>query len=200
MLINYEARNQREVFHLRSSLPRARCLTLALAPNGAGPGRHLRFTDVTLGGPLATRARVGRLTTLERPHAIHPFRLLERSGARGSGIKQPRRFAARFGTRASRPHAIQPGLTERTLALLLPRAVAPLVAHRLDSRQVSALFGPRTMTDSPALQTASLTPRPLTNEASSRCVRSDGRKLARQSGTTRARPKKPKRSRGFARP
>lgn len=56
------------------------------------------------------------------------------------------------------------------------------------SRQVPALFGPRTITDSPALQPLHSTPRPLTNEASSRCVRSDGRKLARPSGTARARP------------
>jgi hypothetical protein len=48
------------------SLPRTRCLTLALPPNGGGPGSHLGFTNVTLGCPLATRARVGRLTTLER--------------------------------------------------------------------------------------------------------------------------------------
>jgi len=37
--------------------PRARCLTLALAPDGAGPGRHRWSTKVILGGPLATRAR-----------------------------------------------------------------------------------------------------------------------------------------------
>ena len=37
--------------------PRARCLTLALAPDGAGPRRHRWFTRVILGGALATRAR-----------------------------------------------------------------------------------------------------------------------------------------------
>lgn len=37
--------------------PRARCLTLALAPDGAGPRRHRWFTKVILGGALATRAR-----------------------------------------------------------------------------------------------------------------------------------------------
>ncbi len=41
---------------LRES-PRARCLTLTLPPNGGGPGCHLRFTNVTLGSPFATRAR-----------------------------------------------------------------------------------------------------------------------------------------------
>ena len=93
-----------------------------------------------------------------------------------------------------------PVLTERTLARSEPGADAPHVAHRLrfapsdavrpDCKfTASALFGPRTSweaglrPDSPALPPLHSTPRPLINEASSRCVRSDGRKLARQSKT-----------------
>ena len=63
MLSNYEARNQIHALYLRASSPRARCLTLALPPNGGGPGSHLRFTNATVGCPLATRARGGRPTT-----------------------------------------------------------------------------------------------------------------------------------------
>jgi len=75
VLNRHEARNQIHAFYLRASLPRARCLTLALPPDGGGPGSQLRFTNVTVGCPRATRARVGRRTTLERLHAIQPFRL-----------------------------------------------------------------------------------------------------------------------------
>ena len=97
------------------SLPRARCLTLALAPNGAGPGSHLGFTEVTLGCPLATRARVGRLTTLERRCSNPPLlvaRTVWRARVRHQGKdgryrgrigRTSRRFAPRFGTGALRP-------------------------------------------------------------------------------------------------
>ena len=86
VLSNHEARNQSHAFYLRASPPRARCLTLALPPNGGGPGSHLRFTDVTLGCPLATRARGGRLTTLERSCSNPPLLVVRTPGARGSGI------------------------------------------------------------------------------------------------------------------
>ena len=90
MLSNYEARNQSHGFPLRASSPRARCLTLALPPNGGGPGRHLGFADVTLGGPLATRARGGRHTTLERLCSNPPVLVARTPGARGSGINVSR--------------------------------------------------------------------------------------------------------------
>ena len=82
----------------------------------------------------------------------------------------------------------EPGITERTLALRLPDAVASLVAHRRTSRQASARFCPRPMTDLPALPPLHSIPRPLSDETRSRCIRSAGRKLARHSGTARALP------------
>jgi len=78
------------VFLSSRTLPRARCLTLTLAPDGAGPGRHLGLADVTLGVPLATRARVGRLITLERLCSNPPLRVARTPGARGSGINVSR--------------------------------------------------------------------------------------------------------------
>lgn len=96
MLSNYEARNQSHVFSLCASSPRARCLTLALPPNGGGPGSPLRFTEVTVGCPLATRARVGRLTTLERLCSNPPVLVARTPGARGSGIKKSAAIAGRF--------------------------------------------------------------------------------------------------------
>jgi hypothetical protein len=88
VLSNYEARNQIHAFYSRASPPRARCLTLALPPNGGGPGSPLRFTEVTVGCPLATRARGGRLTTLERSCSNPPLLVARTPGARGSGIKK----------------------------------------------------------------------------------------------------------------
>lgn len=95
------------------------------------PGRHLGFTDVTLGGPFATpRARI--------TVSCHwtSFAHSNRSGWRMvlgavSGIETS-------SLRSSTGKCKQPGF------------------HRADtcaraSRQVSALFDPRTMTDSPAL-------------------------------------------------
>lgn len=163
MLNHHEARNQSHVFHLRTSSPCARCLTLALAPNGAGPGSHLGFTDVTLGCPLATRAHDGRATTLERLTSNPPLRVVgSLSCARVRHPETTRRFAARFGWALRASTRNQPGLTERTLARSEPCADAPLVAHRLrfapsdavrpDCKlTASALFRPRPMTDSPAL-------------------------------------------------
>src|SRR6185369_12136336 len=88
------------------------------------------------------------------------------------------------------------GLTEPILALHSPDASRPC-HHRLAMRQASALFGPRTMTDSPAF-------RPLHSAAAIRFGKrkvsqptrkrfrsvSSVRKLARPSGTARARPMK----------
>ena len=147
------ARNRREAFHLRTSLPRARCLTLALAPDGAGPGSHLRFTNVTLGCPLATRARVGRPTTQARHHATGPLQLFHPPGAHESGIEsQPlsraegwtsRRFAPRPGE-PSLPSRFAfsdfPGLTEPPLALGSGQAQA---TNPLPARQAAARFDPR---------------------------------------------------------
>ena len=48
--------NPRFSIYVRS-LPRARCLTLTLPPNGGGPGRHSGARTRTYGGPFATRAR-----------------------------------------------------------------------------------------------------------------------------------------------
>ena len=93
------------------SLPRARCLTLALPPNGGGPGSHLRFTEVTVGCPLATRARVGRLTTLDRLCSNSPVlvaRTVWRARVRHRKMAAiaetfwtPRRFAPRFNNGSS---------------------------------------------------------------------------------------------------
>jgi len=163
VLNHHEARNQSHVFHLRTSSPCARCLTLALAPNGAGPGSHLGFTDVTLGCPLATRAHDGRATTLERLTSNPPLRVVgSLSCARVRHPETTRRFAARFRWALRASTRNQPGLTERTLARSAPCADAPLVAHRLrfapsdavrpDCKlTASALFRPRPMTGSPAL-------------------------------------------------
>ncbi len=167
MLNHHEARNQSHVFHLRTSSPCARCLTLALAPNGAGPGSHLGFTDVTLGCPLATRAHDGRATTLERLTSNPPLRVVgSLSCARVRHQEKDGRYRgksiAASSLRSSIRQRQQSGLTERTLARSEPCADAPLVAHRLrfvpsdavrpDCKlTASALFGPRPMTDSPAL-------------------------------------------------
>jgi len=90
VLSNYEARNQIHAFYLRASPPRARCLTLALPPNGGGPGSPLRFTNVIPGCPLATRARGGRPTTLERSCSNPPVLVARTPGARESGINVSR--------------------------------------------------------------------------------------------------------------
>ena len=72
---------------------------------------------------------------------------------RGGRRRKPRRFAPRGGERSPSLAVAFPqttrGVTEPTLALRSPCADAPLVAHRLTSRQASARFRPRTMTDSP---------------------------------------------------
>jgi len=105
--------------------PRARCLTLALAANAAGPGRHSWFTNVTLGGPLATRARA--LTS----HYIALFScnptvagdrttFARASQASRNLVASLLNLNGRFAPDARN----QPGLTEPTLALTrltLPR-------------------------------------------------------------------------------
>ena len=117
---------------------------------------------------------------------IHPYWLLERSGARVRHRKMAaiagkliellvasllvlvvapasRGYwpASRRTVRVQFPGLQHPGVTERTLALRSPDAGASPVAHRLTSRQASALFRPRPMTDSPALPPLHSTPRPL---------------------------------------
>jgi hypothetical protein len=196
VLSNYEARNQIHVFYLRASPPRARCLTLALPPNGGGPGSHLRFTEVTVGCPLATRARGGRLTTLERACSNPPLLVARTLGARGSGIKKSAAIAEslvdvsslrssrgrtctafRFAFLVSEAARLRHGQDYSSVTPRLPawacqnpasqsghlRCVRLTLArlHRLTSRQASALFRPRPMTDLPALRPLHSTPRPL---------------------------------------
>lgn len=62
---NSNAPPDSQFFNSVRAPPRARCLTLTLAPNGAGPGRLLRFAMLSASGPFATRARDGHATTLE---------------------------------------------------------------------------------------------------------------------------------------
>jgi len=119
VLNRHEARNQIHGLYLRSSPSRARCLTLALAPNGAGSGSHLRFTNVTLGCPLATRARVGHPTTLERHHATGPLRLFHPPGAHESGIEsQPLSRAEGWTSRRFAPRTGEPSLHYRFASLV----------------------------------------------------------------------------------
>ena len=153
MLSNYEARNQIHAFYLRASPPRARCLTLALPPNGGGPGSPLRFTEVTVGCPLATRARGGRLTTLERACSNPPVRVVRMPGARGSGIKKSAAIAER--------------LIELLVASLLARANLHCVAVRLFSLSEFQHFpmASQSRRDSPRSQAHRLgTVRPATDD------------------------------------
>ena len=72
------------------SLPRARCLTLALAPNGAGPG-SLSDLRKSLSAALSLPART--TDALRRSNVLmqsNRCRLFERSRARGSGINVSR--------------------------------------------------------------------------------------------------------------
>jgi hypothetical protein len=168
VLSNYEARNQSHAFYLRASPPRARCLTLALPPNGGGPGSPLRFTEVTVGCPLATRARGGRLTTLERSCSNPPLLVARTPGARGSGIKKSAAIAESLvdvsSLRSSRGRTCT---ALRFAFLVFPSFSLFPWPHRADAIRpdhkliASALFALRPMTDLPALRPLHSTPRPL---------------------------------------
>ena len=92
-----------------------------------------------------------------------------------------------------RPGSNSPGFTEPTLVLCSPAWLTP--------HQVSARFRPRTTTDSPVCSRSTPLPRSA-NSGGALSLRSDGRKLARQSEQLVRAPRKAKgqRSRGFARP
>ena len=76
---------------------------------------------------------------------------------------------------------IQPGVTEPTLALGRGQARWPWSHPPAPTRQVSARFRPRTMTDSPVC-TRSTPCRIRFADSRFRSIHSDGRKLSRQSG------------------
>lgn len=142
-LNNFAARNGSQAFHCCTSPPRARCLTFALPPDGGGPGRLLRFSNVAVGGPLTTRARVGRFTTSHvstQSHRPGRSNVLARAGqaskvCRYRGNLNCNLVALLLGLEFSFQH-LPLGLTESRPA---PWGQA----------QASALFGPRTITDSP---------------------------------------------------
>jgi hypothetical protein len=160
---------------LRQS-PRARCLTLALAPNGAGPGCCSALRTSRSQPSRYPRARFHaspRAQPLVPSHAWGNSTL-----ARGSGINNlplsrkvllnARRCAPRFNcsTRVSRVFSGVPPDSFR-FVLSLPCALSPPRPHsaaaiRPDYMLIaSALFGLRPMTDSPALHPLHATPRPL---------------------------------------
>ena len=121
-----------------------------------------------------------------------PARTSSLCSSRGSNLcyAPVRADRARISSEARRQ---PPGLTERILALSSPESKG---GHRLAPRQVSALFGPRTSLTRQLCIRSTFPPRPL-HRFRSRCGRSDGCKLARQSPIVRSPKKWP---RGSARP
>ena len=129
-------------------MPDAHARQPANAGYGRAPGRHLGFTNVTLGGPFATpRAR------LTVSCFWTSFAHSSRSGWRMilsavSGIKMVKRMSATL----DETRKLAPAAAGRWFCKISSFSIFPLASPSRHLRcQVSARFRPRTMTDSPAL-------------------------------------------------
>ena len=140
------------------------CLTLTFAANAARPGRLLGLTNARHGGPFATHARALSASHSRTPSCQSHASCTATSGARVcqalensslcSSLKVWR--FAQMGSPTRTPHS-----AETCCSSVLD------TAPRTSSRQVSALFGPRTTPDSPAF-------RPLHSSRSSPAFRRNG--------------------------
>jgi hypothetical protein len=112
---------------------------------------------VSHGGPFAT-PRTRRASQVIESFSCHPtvtgWRMVLGAGSGGDTTSSLRSSRGRTRTAFAvafsnfRFQHFPGGFTERTLALRSPDAAASLVAHRLTSRQVSALFRPHRWPDS----------------------------------------------------
>jgi hypothetical protein len=194
---------------LRQS-PRARCLTLTLAPNGAGPGC---CSGLRTSRSQPFRYPRARFHPPPRANAFMPDHTLGCSMfARGSGIKKSAALAGSFIERlvaALLDLALgdwlcpSPASQSRPLRLVGDRRVAPNPLPRAwavlapVTARTSALFRlrpsgrPDSGTDLPAFRPLHSLPHSASRHRQDALARSAGRKLARQSRTARAHPMKP---------
>ena len=129
----------------------------ASALAGLAPGRLLRFANALLGGPFATHARASDALSLRTPslqsNPSWPSNGSWRARVSGNGniaatrtmVRNAAGAASLEGRFAPSRNQTRPHRADTCCSFVAQGS------QRLDSRQVSALFGPRTTPDSPAL-------------------------------------------------
>ena len=163
------------------------------------PGRHLGFTDVTLGGPFATaRTRptsqvIGRWSCIPTVQVVGSLSAL--SGMELLVANAPRLLDFSFQRFSFFPLASQSGhLHEASLALTRPRSPTGFasrqvtVLFRWTMVAPSALFRPHRWPDSSAFRPLHSLPHSASPTSLDALAHSDGRKLPRPA-LTAVRPK-----------